>query len=477
VTVPTLGLPLDRERPVLPQLREARPGELALAAAASILGGCLLAATDGWLVFALVGVAFFVGLGALRPALFLGLCILVRPLLDDVSDVTIGAPSANVGGALALALIMTLALLAARRRRLFAPAAAPALVLAIAVSAVSALHAWQVFGSTVGTDAVGEVLRVGALLAAFVLAANSFGTPERVRLLFVLVALCGLAPAITGMVEWVGGPQVAPGLDVGRISGSFVGPVPFGAFLAVIALILLFLPAGWLRPSLRVTAVVVVCAALVGSSSREGWVIFTAGVLVLGWRARPRLVAVVAIGIVALLVLVPTVRERALPTPSQSTSATPQVAYESWQWRTENWRGLLDKWREQPIIGYGLMSTTSVNPRAPVSSHGQPRGGFDAHSLVVRLLVEGGVVLLAAYAAFFAVLMRSVWRLARDPWELRRLGRLLLVIWALMLIVGVSTDDPFDSTAVMIPLFALTGALEAARRSVHQQTEARLVSR
>jgi hypothetical protein len=292
MTVPTLGLPLDRERPLLPQLREARPAELGLAAVASVLVGCAVGATDAWLVFALVGVAFFVALGTLRPALFLGLVILVRPLLDDVSDVTIGAPSANVGGALALALILATAVLAARRRPLIIPAAAPALVLAIAVSAVSALHAWQVFGSTVGTDAVGEVLRVGALLAAFVLAANSFGTPERVRRLFVLVALCGVVPAITGLVEWVNGPQLAAGLDVARISGSFVGPVPYGAFLAVTALVLLFLPAGWLRRSVRLPAVLVGCAALVGSSSREGWVIFTAGVLALGWRARPRLVAV-----------------------------------------------------------------------------------------------------------------------------------------------------------------------------------------
>jgi O-antigen ligase len=467
--VPALGLPIDRERPLLPQVREARPGELGLAVGASVLGGCVLAGAGGLVAFAVVGIAFFVALGVLWPALFLGLLILVRPLLDQVSSVTVGVPSANVGGALELALILATALVAARRRQITWPSAASALLFAIGVSAVSAVQAQQELGAAVGTEAAGEVARVAALLATYVLAANVFGTADQARRLFLVVGLCGVVPGIMGIVEWLSGPPIAADLGVARISGPFVGPVPYGAFLAVTALVLLFLPNGQLRPPLRLAAALLVCVPLVGSSSREGWFVFAAGVVLVGWRARTRLLVTVAVAVVALIVFVPTVRDRALPSAAQTGSAATQQSYESWHWRTENWRGLLEKWREKPVFGYGLLSTTSINPRAPFSSRGQPRGGFDAHSLLVRLLVEGGVILLAAYVAFFVTLMRSMRGLARDRWELQQLGRVLCVIWSLLLVVSVTTDDPFDGTAVMIPLLALTGSLEAARRTCRQR--------
>jgi O-antigen ligase len=469
----TLGLPLDRERAVVPQVREARPGELAVAVVASVLGGCTLVATGGWAAFALLGVALFVALGLLRPALFLGLVLVVRPLLDQFTGVTVGIRSANVGGLLALVLIAAAVLDATRRRRVTWPCASAALLIALAVSAVSALQALLTIGPAIGTEPIAEVIRVGALLAAYVLAANVFDTQEKVRRLFVVAALCGVVPGILGLVEWIGGPPVVAGIGLPRISGPFVGPIPFGAFLAFTALLLLFLPRDQLRPSLRIPALLAVCAPLVGTSSREGWVIFLGGVVLVGWRTRKSAVVGVALAIAALLVLVPTVRERALPAPAPPAGAPVQHTYASWTWRTKNWETLLDEWRKQPVFGFGLRSTTWVNPRTPVSSQGEPSGGFDAHSLAVRLLVEGGVVMLIAYVAFFVVLMRSTWRLARDSWELQPLGRLIFAIWALLIVVGLTADDPFDGTAVMIPLFALTGGLEAAHRTSAETPAAR----
>ena len=464
-----LGLPLDPERPVLPQVRESRPGEIAVAAVASVLGGCALAGSASWVPFAVLGVAFFALLGALRPAVFLALLLLVRPLLDEVSDVTVGARSANLGGALAVALILTAALVAIRQRRLTWPAAAPAMLLALAVTVVSAAQAILVVGSAVGTTPLAEVLRFGALCAAYVLAANLFAAPEQARRLFALVGLSAAVPAVIGIVEWIGGPPLAQGLDVVRITGPFVGPVPFGIFLAVAALIILYLPRDTLRPAVRIAVALPVLAALVGTSSRTGWFILVAGVLLLGARAHKRLVVVIAVLLVAVVALVPAVRERALPTSDPAVSAATQQTYSSFLWRQENSRTLLEKWAERPVFGYGLRTTPFVNPRTPFASRGQAGGGFSAHNLVVRLLVEGGVVLLAAYALFLGVLMRSVWRMFRDPWELRPLATLLCAIWALLLVVAVAADDPLDVTALMLPLLALTGSLDAAHRAWARQ--------
>jgi O-antigen ligase len=467
MTAGALGLPLHRHRPLVEQLRERRAGELAVAVISSVLGGCVLAATGDWIAFALVGLAFSVVLGALRPALFLAVVLLVRPCLDDISDVTVGVRSANLGGALALALILSAALVASRQRRLTWPQAAPALFVALAVSAVSAVQARVVLGPVVGTVPFSELARLGALAASYFLAANLYDTNAKVRRLFLIVALSGVAPAILGIAEWVNGPPIAQGLGVPRISGPFVSPLPFATFLAVIALILLFLPRRQIRPWVRVAAVIAVCVPLVGTLTREGWFVFVAGVLLLGWRTRRALVVGVAIAVVAVVAFVPNVHNRVLPTSQATASATP--TYESWRWRRDNWRGLLDKWRHRPVFGYGLRSTIYINPRAPVSTPAQAGYAYEAHSLVVRLLVEGGVIMLVAFGAFFAVLMRSVWQFARDPWELQSLGRILLAIWTVLLVVSVAADDPLAGTATMLPLLALTGSLDAAHRAWHRQ--------
>jgi O-antigen ligase len=461
----TLGLPLDRERPVVPQVRESRPGELVIAVLASVVGGCTLVATGDWVAFGLLGVSFFLVLGTLRPALFLTLVVAVRPLLDQWGGVTVGVRSANVAAALALGLIVAATLDAARRRQVRWPLAATAMALALAVTAVSAVQALVTIGPPIGAEPLAEVLRFASLLATYVLAANVFAAPEQARRLFVVVGLSGVAPAGWGVIEWINGPPIAPDIGLPRISGPFVGPIPLGAFLAFAGLVLLFGTRDRLRPSVRLLALVPICAALVGSLSREGWVTFLGGALVLGGWARKSVVVGVVVAVAGLLVLVPTVRERALPASAPVAGAPVQQTYASWTWRTKNWETLLGRWRRQPVFGYGLRSTVWVNPRTPVTSAGQPGGGFDAHSLVVRLLVEGGVVMFAAYAVFFGLLIRSAWRMARDAWELQSLGRLLLVIWALMLLVGITTDDPLDSTAVMIPLLALTGSLDAAHRT------------
>jgi O-antigen ligase len=471
VTLPTLGLPLDRERPLLPQVREARYGELLVAVVASVLGGCILAATGDVVAFILLAMAACLAVGALRPALFLALVILVRPLLDDFTDVTIGVRSANAGGALAVALVLATALIVARRRPATWPRAASVLVIVIAFSVVSAVQARQELGPDAGIEAVAEVVRLSALLAAYVLAANVVGSPEQARRLFLIFGVSAVVPALIGIAEWIKGPEIPQGLAVPRVSGPFVGPGPFGTFLAVAALIVMFLPDPRLRPSLRLGCALVLCAPLLATSSREAWFIFVGGVVLLGWRARPRLVATVTVVVVALLLLVPAVRDRALPTPARTGTAATDASYASLTWRLENWSGLLDEWRAQPVFGHGLRSTTSVNPLAPIGTLREPAGGFAAHSLPVRLLVEGGVVLLTAYAAFFVALMRSVHLLARERWELQPLGRLLWAIWTLLLIASVSMDDALDGTALIISLLALTGSLEAAQRVMRQDAD------
>lgn len=431
----------------------------------SALAGVALA-SDWYVAFGLLAVAVFTAVGLLRPALFLSLFLIVRPLLDQFSQVTAGADSANAAGALGLLVVGVAAVVLIAREKVVVPAAPSAALLAIGlVSALAAVQASFQLGSTLGPRPVTEMVRLLALVAVFLLAANVTTSPTRARAVFAIVGLSAVIPALWGIQELLAGAPVKAGTEIGRISGTFTGPVPYGAFLALTALVLAFGPVeripGWLRWS----GFAVMLIALTESYSRVGWVLFVLGFLVLAWPARKRLV--VGLGVLLLLVTlsVPSVRERALPLGKAETeSSTSSAGYESYDWRLDNWSGLLGEWKKQPVFGFGLETSTFVNPRSPARTQNVPGGGYEVHNLFVRVLVEGGIVLLAAYLLFFGVMMGRMRRLARQRWELRDAARLLYVVWGLVFFAGISTGDPFQLTALMVAVLALTGAVEGAHR-------------
>src|SRR5204863_5756310 len=213
---------------------------------------------------------------------------------------------------------------------------------------------------------------------------------------------------------------------------------------------------------IRIAALVPMGVCLVATYSRGGWALFLIGSVLLWWRKRPLLMGGIALVVVAIVFTVPPVHNRVLPTNSGNSAVATQATYDSFSWRLENWRVLLDKWKERPLLGYGLDTTSYVNPRVPVSGKGRSGGGYEAHNIAVRILVEGGLVLLATYVFLFAVVMTSTLRTARARWPGAWLGRVVFVGWVVVLICGLSTADTLGMTALMFPLVALTGAVEGA---------------
>jgi O-antigen ligase len=276
---------------------------------------------------------------------------------------------------------------------------------------------------------------------------------------------------VIGIVQWIGGVKPQAGFTVGRIDSSFVGPNAFAAYLAVAAL-LLTAATPQLPRWVRLPSLTVILIALIGTYSREGWVMFLLGVLLLGWRSHRLLVVAVAVAATALVFAVSPVRDRVLPSNQGvilAAGAPRKATFDSFSWRIGNWEKLLDQYRHSPVVGLGLRSTPYVNPRR-TELLAPPSAGFEAHNLVVRVLVEGGAVLLIAYVALLAAMVAEAVRLARARWPLQRLGSTVLVLWVLVIVVGLTTDDPFANTTMMFALFALAGSLEGARRAAVPQT-------
>ncbi len=445
----------------LPGARAITPAQAATTLGASAAAGlALVAAPEWWVAFGVLGVAALTAFGLLRPAMFLGVFLLVRPLLDEFSQTTVGVESANLAGALgALLAAITVVVLVARRRPVVPPATGPLM----GITFVSLLAAAQAASSvpSIGLRPASELIRLIALVTVFLLAANTTPRESRARALFVIVGVSAIVPALWGIWELGFGAPVKEGTEIGRISGTFTGPVPFGAFLSFTALVMIFGPVEKVPSWIRWPALVAMLIALTATYSRVGWVLFVLGLVILGWRDKKALVTGFVMVLVVVGAAIPSVRERALPSEEGTSTA---AGYESYDWRLGNWEGLLGKWRERPLLGNGLESTTFVNPRAPLEGVGRPGGGFESHNLLVRILVEGGLVLLVAYLIFLVSIMRRLRRLSRERWELRDGARLLYVIWGLSFFTGLTTDDPFQLTALMVTLLGLTGAVEGAHR-------------
>ncbi len=452
----------------------ARPlVQLGAVVAASAAAGAFVVRTGGPLLP--VGVLVMIAAawaGVVRPAGFLLAFLLIRPLLDQFGSYEFG-PGLDPSGLSALLLVaILLVVLTATRGRSLPPASGP-LTLVIAVNAFAAGYAVYSLRGAIGTEPVGELARLVALLGVFLLAALGFCDAGRRRQLWRVVALSAVVPAGYAMVQWIGGVQDAQGLEVGRIDSTFVGPNPFGAYLAVCALLLISAPLR-LRLRVRGPVLLLVLAALVSTYSREGWFLFLGGLVVLEWRRRPALLSGLLAALVVLVLTVPSVHDRIAPPDlpvGQNTTAT----YESFSWRIDTWAALMRKYQESPVIGFGLRSTAYVNPRRSPELD-NVAGGYAAHNMVVRWLVEGGVVLLIAFALLLAALIRDASRARRGPADVRPYGHVMLVLWGGFVVVGISTDDPTSNTALMYALLALAGSLagrprlpskHAARPRVH----------
>jgi O-antigen ligase len=436
--------------------------QIAIAAAACVAAAyAIIALNDPILTFVPFVAAAFVAIGLTRPALFLALLLLARPLVE-INGSRLGV--LNAAGALGVLAVFVLAVRIVTARQHVRPAGAPAFGVVLLLSAAACVPAYLELNAKVGAKPAGEIVRLAAMFAAYVLAAHLFTSARKVNQLWALVGLSGFAPAMLGMFELMGHRTRTQGLDISRISGPFTGPNPFGLYMAFTALVLIALPRKALPAWVRVVALTPMLIALVATYSRAGWALFLIGFVLLMWRLNPALMGFGLVVVLSLVLFVPTIHNRVLPPPNPKDAplgggvSTP----ESYQFRLNNWKGLLQKWEDRPLTGFGLQSTVYVNPKQFRAVTPTDSSGFDAHNSAIKLLVEGGVVLLFAWITLIATMTSRFRALSRIEWTFGPQARALLFVWIGVIVIGLTTDDPLAATALMYGLFALSGSLEGA---------------
>jgi O-antigen ligase len=438
------------------------------------------ASTATWKIPAvLLALACIVVLGIEKPALFISAVLIVRPLLDSSSEskIHIGLGALNLGGALGLCVLVVAVGYLFATKRITLPTLSLAFATVFAFSAVMAIEARANFGPSAGTSAVTELIRLAAIFAIFVLAANVASSPSSVRRMFAIFALSAAIPALIAIFQFATGGALAPsGLLIERAFGTFSGPNPLGEYSAICALILICAPADLMSRSIRIIALAVILGALAISYSRAGYAMFLIGVIAIEYRRVSHKLVWLAAALAIVLIAVPTVRNRILPTGTTAASIERVYAktgetgllagngtYGSFGWRLYNWGKLLNKWEASPALGFGLQTTVLVNPLHQRQPNGAVQGIL-AHNTAVRALVEGGVIMLLVWIYFCARLIGSSARAKNERWKLQPYARILWGIWIAIVVIGFATDDPFSGTALMYGCVALTGALQAAYR-------------
>jgi hypothetical protein len=267
------------------------------------------------------------------------------------------------------------------------------------------------------------------------------------RLLGTAVATCVIS-AVMGMIQIPSGERVAAPFE-----GKYGEPNTFGGYLVFMLAILLglALTAKTLPTRARWLALAGLTAIpLLYTLSRTSWFAALPMLLTLILLSRRRLVLMVAVGCVIIagsVVFPKQVVERYNYTfHTQGDRGDFQLGNTrfdtSTSARVESWRYGMRGWMQRPLLGYGVTGFAFMDAQ------------------YVRVLVEAGLVGLAAFLWLLWRILRTAWdtyqRTVGTPFEGLALGYLAGFVAMIAHCIGANT---FIIVRIMEPFWFLTGAI------------------
>ncbi len=399
-----------------------------------------------------------------RPALALAALLFLRAAADCARNVGIVLPGGmflNPGGALGLAALLVglraFAALKPKRYELFLPwiALGTGLLWALCVGVLR-------FGPGQLSASVRELFRLGAVCGIF---AAAYHAAERGREKSVhwgvgaALALC----CVWGIGQYLlGGGVLEKTSWVRRATGPFAYPNTLGYVLlgGLNVLAAQFAESQSRKARLRLGAVLALLALGLAFSVSFTLIALSllsfAGLLYL---LRRRLLLAVFAGVLLFSAPLIAPRVRMMLRSNIAEDLADRYPRTTLTARLLIWRHLLYVAGEMPLTGWGLGTVRAVNP---VKEFLHARGS-DPHNDMILFLVEGGVVGLAAYAAFHLLALRSIAKAADELREtsLAGLSRGLFVTYGAVM-AGSLINNLLSFTAFLFLLWAEIGLLLGA---------------
>ncbi|CAN5256038.1 hypothetical protein BH11ACT5_BH11ACT5_19100 [soil metagenome] len=302
------------------------------------------------------------------------------------------------------------------------------------------------------------LVAVGGYALALVVGARLFGRPatgREERSTVLVVTVVAAVHALASILDALGLSLLPGTLDR---SGALLGNASDQGVIGAAVAVLLARAAltSWTARAGVVSGLVLVLA----SGSRSGLLALVAGLLVLGLleltvARRPRAAAVYAAGsgaAVALALVVPTIAPRLVGTSPSSLGTIAE--------RALVWQESLAVALAHPVLGVGpsgfLDAIATVHDSRWFSSVAPGTTLDSPHSLVLQVLVAGGILALLVAAAFGALAIVTVVRRVRA--DRAGSGRVLSLFCAIgTLVIGLLLNP--SSASVVLVLALLVGAL------------------
>lgn len=233
------------------------------------------------------------------------------------------------------------------------------------------------------------------LLPIFYSAFTSFWTPSRLGVLFRVLAWAGAVLVGYGLIQHAQMDPFFRNLDFGSAKEQIVGtvgnPSHFGTFLG------LCLPIFLLQPERGWKYVAVIAGLLILLTDSTGAMVATAvGVAFWGWTQHPRSRGVMLAGVLVTLVCA------ALMSPRFFNDGG----------RMENWRIYGQYITAQPILGHGPGFIKALSHEI---TYGPLKHWRHVHCEPLQLLIEQGMVGLAAALWVTGETLKRAWRVRRSP--------------------------------------------------------------
>ena len=144
----------------------------------------------------------------------------------------------------------------------------------------------------------------------------------------------------------------------------------------------------------------------------------------------------------------------------------------SFIWRLLNFRQLFQVFMESPFVGYGLRTTGMINPVTTDTAEGYERG-FAAHSELIRVLVEQGILGLIAYITMAVLLISSLKRMiprGNSPFvEHPSVARSFFALLLSAFVLAPLGAELLGGTALMYVILTVIGVLYAGEYGTRQR--------
>ncbi|MHC4757795.1 MAG: O-antigen ligase family protein [Planctomycetota bacterium] len=305
-----------------------------------------------------------------------------------------------------------------------------------------------------GLLAAREWIRLLTILMVFLLSYHLFQQQNKEKYINLLY-LSLIIPILMGVFQiFAQSGKILRGLH--RIYGTLSHPNDFACYLVLFIGLTLWKIT---TSKNRLWFIVLICEsiALVLTFSLTGYVMFGVMCFLLFWKAnkRQKVVLFCFIGMFSVAVIICPQSykryERLKKTNIRKTIKT-RDSVNSFTWRIVNWSGLLERWKEKPIMGHGLNSSRFINPKKKQGVGRAPHNDF------LKYLVETGLIGLLLYLGFVGAIGFQIYRLYKTSAD-EKLNNCIFVLFVVFLAwqIGSLVGNFMARTAFQFYFWAFLG--------------------